>query len=106
MVRVMTGVGVEPCVAMTGEVTLSGAISGVSGLEGKLRYAHSSPRIKVVVLPRDNLAEATALVHKYSLNSVRLLPVSHMQQVIRLLFLGSVGAIGGTSSPQGVVGSC
>lgn len=72
MVRVMTGVGVEPCVAMTSEVTLSGAISGVSGLEGKLRYAHSSPRIKVVVLPRDNLAEAEELVHKYGLNSIRL----------------------------------
>jgi ATP-dependent Lon protease len=75
---------------MTGEVALSGVVGGVAGLEGKLRFAHSSPHIKVVVLPRDNLAEAEELVHKYGL-SIRLLPVSHMNEVIRLLFLSSVG---------------
>lgn len=47
-VRVMSGIGVETCVAMTGEVALSGVVGGVGGLEGKLRFAHSSPHIKVV----------------------------------------------------------
>lgn len=92
MVRLMTGLGVEDGVAMTGELSLSGVISKVSGLEGKLRFAHSSERIQVVVIPRDNLAEAQALVAQHGLSNLRLLPVGHMWEVVRLLFLGSVHA--------------
>jgi ATP-dependent Lon protease len=86
----MTNVGVETCVAMTGEVGLSGVVNKIGGLEDKLRFAHSSPRISVVVIPRDNHEEAAELVRKHDLSSIQLLPVGHMLEVIHHIFLRSV----------------
>lgn len=97
LVRLITGLGVETCVAMTGEVSLTGAIDAVSGLEGKLRFAHESERIEVVVLPRDNLREAEALVEQHGLTKIPLMPVTSMEEVIRRLFLQSVDDMQGTA---------
>lgn len=89
-VQLLTGVSVEPCVALTGEVVLTGAIKAVSGLEGKLRAAESNEQIRVVVLPESKYEQARGLVRQHGWSSLTLVPVRHMSQVIRLLFLSSV----------------
>lgn len=96
-VRLMTNVGVESCVAMTGELSLRGAVNKIGGLEDKLRFAHSSPHISVVVIPRDNYKEAVELVRKHDLSSIQLVPVGHMLEVIHHIFLRSVTQ--GTRAP-------
>lgn len=88
-VKLLTGIGVEDSVAMTGIVSPSGAIRGVGGLEGKLGYANSTERYKVVVVPEDNREEAQYLIQEHGW-SIKLLPVSHMGQVLAHLHLRSV----------------
>lgn len=98
-VRLMAGVGVEMCVAFTGIVSLSGTVHRVGGLEDKLRFAHSSPRITTVVVPEGNYEEARELVQRHGLSSLRLLAVGHMVDVIHHLFLGSVAQLPGQFLP-------
>jgi ATP-dependent Lon protease len=95
----MAGVGVEMCVAFTGIVSLSGTVHRVGGLEDKLRFAHSSPRITTVVVPEGNYEEARELVQRHGLSSLRLLAVGHMVDVIHHLFLGSVAQLPGQFLP-------
>lgn len=92
-VRLMTGVGVERCVALTGVVSPSGLVMAVGGLEGKLRVAAEADDIEVVVLPRINYEHAQILLNMHGWSErVRLLPVSDMEEVLRLLFLQSIHA--------------
>lgn len=89
-VKLLTGLGVEMSVAMTGIVCPSGAILGVGGIEAKLAYAHSKKeRYKVVVLPQANYEEAVHWIEEHGW-SIELLPVSHMGQVLAHLHLRSV----------------
>lgn len=87
--KLVTGIGVEMCVAMTGVIAPSGAILRVGGLEAKLAYANSRERYKLVVLPEENLEEARHWVEEHG-SSLKLLPVSHMGQVLAHLHLRSV----------------
>ena len=88
-VQMMTGVGVEICVAFTGVVGLSGAVGKVGSIEAKLRYADSTPDITVVVVAEGNRDEAERLIQANGW-SIQLLPVRHMEEVIRWVFLQPV----------------
>lgn len=39
----LTGIGLESCVAVTGEVDVRGGLHAVDGLEGKLTWASANP---------------------------------------------------------------
>ncbi|HEX3001390.1 MAG TPA: endopeptidase La, partial [Methanoregula sp.] len=56
LASLITGKTVDPELAMTGEITLSGAVLPVGGIKEKLLAAHRAG-IKKVILPRDNLRD-------------------------------------------------
>lgn len=99
LVRLMTGVGVERCVAMTGSVSPSGLVTEIGHLEGKMRWVAEADDIEVLVLPHANLQEAQGIVAQHGWSQrLRLLPVGDMEEVVRLLFLQSVR---GVADPPG-----
>lgn len=53
LASLVTGKAVDPTIAMTGEVTLSGAVLPVGGIKEKVLAAHRAG-IKTVILPREN----------------------------------------------------
>jgi hypothetical protein len=104
LVQLLTGVGVEKWVALTGVVCPSGLVTEVGGYEGKLRMAAEADHIEVLVLPRADHAGAQAIVARQGWSGrVRLIPVSDMEEVIRVVFLQSVRDYAEPPGKQGTV---
>ena len=68
-------------VAMTGEITLRGRVLPIGGLKEKILAAHRGG-IATVVFPREN-AKDLRDIPKRVLKSMRLVPVGHMDDVLR-----------------------
>ncbi len=82
MVSTLTGIPVRRDVAMTGEVTLRGLVLPIGGLKEKLLAAQRG-NITTVIIPQENekdLAEIPAAVK----NALTIVPVSHVDEVLRL----------------------
>ncbi len=77
-------------VAMTGEITLRGRVLPIGGLKEKILAAHRGG-ISTVIFPREN-AKDLRDIPKRVLKNLRLIPVGHMDDVLRhALALGEPG---------------
>ncbi|NUN14231.1 MAG: endopeptidase La [Myxococcales bacterium] len=78
----LTRIPVRRDVAMTGEITLRGRVLPIGGLKDKVMAAHRGG-IKTVIIPAENKKDIRD-IPKSVLKSVRLVPVEHMDEVLRL----------------------
>jgi len=81
LVSALLRVPVRKDVAMTGEITLRGRVLAIGGLKEKILAAHRSG-ITTVVMPREN-AKDLRDVPKRVLKTLRVVPVEHMDEVLR-----------------------
>jgi ATP-dependent Lon protease len=82
LVSALLRVAVRKDVAMTGEITLRGRVLAIGGLKEKILAAHRAG-IRTVVLPRENVKDLQD-IPKRVLKSLRLVPVAHMDEVLRV----------------------
>jgi len=76
----LTGRGVDPDLAMTGEITLRGRVLEIGGLKEKLLAARRAG-IKRVLIPHDNEKDLEE-IHPTVKNVLEIFPVSHMDEVL------------------------
>ncbi|PKL63472.1 MAG: endopeptidase La [Methanomicrobiales archaeon HGW-Methanomicrobiales-2] len=81
LASLVTGKAVEPTIAMTGEVTLSGAVLPVGGIKEKVLAAHRAG-IKTVILPRENERDLDD-VHEDVRNDLAFVTVGTIEDVLR-----------------------
>lgn len=98
IVSTMTGVPVRREVAMTGEVTLRGRVLPIGGLKEKLLAALRGG-ITTVLIPQENekdLAEIPANIRE----GLEIVPVSHVDEVLRLALTEPLAAIDWTDADE------
>ncbi|MDO7841249.1 endopeptidase La [Sphingomonas immobilis] len=96
IVSTLTGVPVRREVAMTGEVTLRGRVLPIGGLKEKLLAALRGG-ITTVLIPQENekdLAEIPANIRE----GLKIVPVSHVDEVLRLALTGPIEPIDWTEA--------
>jgi len=81
LVSALLRVPVRRDVAMTGEITLRGRVLAIGGLKEKILAAHRSG-ITTVIMPKDN-AKDLRDIPKRVLKHMRVVPVEHMDDVLR-----------------------
>jgi ATP-dependent Lon protease len=81
MVSALLRAKVRRDVAMTGEITLRGRVLPIGGLKEKILAAHRGG-ISTVIFPKDNAKDLRDIPKKV-LRSLRLVPVGHMDDVLR-----------------------
>lgn len=80
LVSVLTGIPVCADVAMTGEITLRGAVLPIGGLKEKLLAAHRAG-IKRVVIPEENERDLVDIPHKIK-QDLTIIPVKWIDEVL------------------------
>ncbi len=91
IVSTLTGVPVRKDIAMTGEVTLRGRVLPIGGLKEKLLAALRGG-IKTVLIPAENEKDL-AEIPKNIREGLEIIPVSHVDEVLRLALTGALEAI-------------
>jgi ATP-dependent Lon protease len=81
LVSALLRVPVRKDVAMTGEITLRGRVLAIGGLKEKILAAHRSG-ITTVIMPKEN-AKDLRDIPKRVLKALRVVPVEHMDDVLR-----------------------
>ena len=98
IVSTLTGVPVRREVAMTGEVTLRGRVLPIGGLKEKLLAALRGG-IETVLIPAENekdLADVPASIR----DALKIVPVSHVDEVLRLALTAPIEAIDWTEADE------
>lgn len=98
IVSTLTGIAVRKDVAMTGEVTLRGRVLPIGGLKEKLLAALRGG-ITTVLIPQENekdLADIPANI----LNGLKIVPVAHVDEVLRLTLVEPLEAIDWTDADE------
>jgi ATP-dependent Lon protease len=81
-VSALTGIPVRADVAMTGEITLRGEVTGIGGLKEKLLAAHRGG-IKTVIIPEDNVKDLQDIPENVKSN-LEIIPVKWIDQVLEI----------------------
>jgi len=91
IVSTLTGIPVRREIAMTGEVTLRGRVLPIGGLKEKLLAALRGG-ITTVLIPKDNEKDLIELPANIK-ESLKIIPVSHVDEVLKLALAGPITAI-------------
>ncbi len=86
MVSVLTGIAVRKDVAMTGEITLRGAVLKIGGLKEKLLAAHRGG-ITTIIIPKENERDLTEIPDNILAN-LTITPVSWLDEVLEVALEG------------------
>jgi ATP-dependent Lon protease len=81
LTSLITGKAVDPKIAMTGEITLSGAVMPVGGIKEKVLAAHRAG-IKKVILPRENERDLEDVPEEVR-NELKFVPVKTIEEVLK-----------------------
>ncbi len=81
-VSALTGLAVRANVAMTGEITLRGEVTGIGGLKEKLLAAHRGG-ITTVLIPEENVKDLQEIPENVK-NRLEIVPVRWIDQVLEL----------------------
>jgi ATP-dependent Lon protease len=81
-VSALTGIPVRADVAMTGEITLRGEVTGIGGLKEKLLAAHRGG-IKTVLIPEENAKDLQDIPANVK-NHLEIVPVKWIDQVLEI----------------------
>lgn len=84
MLSAVTGRKVRADIAMTGEITLRGRVLPIGGLKEKLLAAKSAG-MKTVLVPEENKEDVEELSLEIT-KGLEIIPVSHMEEVLRRAF--------------------
>jgi len=95
MTSLLSGIPVEPDVAMTGEITLRGHVLPIGGVKEKVLAAFRFGS-KVVLLPRDNEKDLAELPEDVT-SKLEIHLIDTMDDVLRYALTEAVGV----SSPDG-----
>jgi ATP-dependent Lon protease len=81
LTSLITGKAVDPKLAMTGEITLSGAVLPVGGIKEKVLAAHRAG-IKKVILPKENERDLEDVPEDVR-NELQFVPVETIEEVLK-----------------------
>ncbi len=81
LVSALLRVPVRRDLAMTGEITLRGRVLAIGGLREKILAAHRSG-ITTVIMPKENVKDLRD-IPKRVLKTLKVVPVEHMDEVLR-----------------------
>ncbi|TMH35473.1 MAG: endopeptidase La [Betaproteobacteria bacterium] len=81
-VSALTGIPVRADVAMTGEITLRGEVTGIGGLKEKLLAAHRGG-IKTVMIPEENVKDLQDIPENVK-NRLEIIPVRWIDRVLEV----------------------
>jgi ATP-dependent Lon protease len=81
LTSLITGKAVDPKIAMTGEVTLSGSVLPVGGIKEKVLAAHRAG-IKKIILPKENERDLEDIPEDVR-NELKFVPVETLEEVLR-----------------------
>ncbi|MEY4069926.1 MAG: hypothetical protein RL721_540 [Candidatus Eisenbacteria bacterium] len=98
LVSALTGVPTRADVAMTGEITLRGAVLPIGGLNEKLGAARRAG-VRTVLVPRANEKDLSEVPESVRAD-LELVPVDDMDQVLRLALDHAQGAVTPTPEPE------
>jgi ATP-dependent Lon protease len=80
LVSALSGIPVRADVAMTGEITLRGEVTGIGGLKEKLLAAHRGG-VKIVMIPEENVKDLQDIPENAK-NNLEIVPVRWIDQVL------------------------
>ena len=87
-----TGLPVPMDLALTGEVTLKGYVTGIGGVEEKIRGAQKSG-CSLICVPKQNYTEKVEALCENS--ETKVLPIYHVKEVLKHVFGEGEGKDGG-----------
>ena len=91
IVSCLSGVAVRKDVAMTGEVTLRGRVLPIGGLKEKLMAALRGG-LTTVLIPKDNEKDLADIPENVK-QGVKIIPVSHVDEVLKIALVKELEAI-------------
>ncbi len=98
IVSTMTGIPIRREVAMTGEVTLRGRVLPIGGLKEKLLAALRGG-IETVLIPQENEKDLAEIPQNIK-DGLKIIPVSHVDEVLRLALTEPLEAIDWTDADE------